>query len=269
MTNKLSSMRNLLRAGAFIALRSLSDRLNPTVPNNRVESAVRWLGFFEAPEPAEIIANYLRGYLLFGRSNPFGQWFHWYRLPARSVITRETAHVPRRQRSQLHRDGVEFRYNHDFDLIIRHCQEGRDGWLTDDAVEVYRSMQALGLIGTVGTYRDGQLCGGFWGLSVGRVFAIMSMFHIEKGGGSLALAALADSAAQGGRWSIIDCGGPGDHWDRYGARNLSVKEFSALVTRQLFEPDEASGNPAWTRVSPSTAAPTSMCCSLTESPLDV
>src|SRR5215472_11500815 len=124
------SIRNIARAGAFLVLRSAAQRMSPAVPNNRIEAAVRWLGFFEAPEPAEVIANYLRGYLLFGRRNPYGEWFHWYRLSARSVITRETAHVPRRQRPLLHRDDIEFRYNQDFELVIRHCQEGRDGWLT-------------------------------------------------------------------------------------------------------------------------------------------
>lgn len=244
--SSLFSVRNMARAGAFLALRGVARRMSPAVPNNRIESGARWLGFFEAPEPAEVVANYLRGYLLFGRRNPYGAWFHWYRLPARSVITRETAHVPRRQRSLLHRDDIEFRLNQDFELVIRHCQEGRDGWLTDQAVAVYRKMHTLGLIGTVGTYREGQLAGGFWGLSVGRVFAIMSMFHLEKSAGSLALAALADSLQHGGRWSVIDCGGPGYHWDRYGAQNLSVEQFSALVTSQLFVPDDATVYPSWT-----------------------
>src|SRR5579871_5213812 len=241
----LGSVRNIARAGAFLALRSIARRLSPAVQNTPVESATRWLGFFEAPAPAEVVANYLRGYLLFGRRNPYGEWFHWYRLPARSVIARETAHVPRRQRPLIHREDVEFRYNQDFELVMRHCQEGRDGWLTDEAVAVYRKMHTLGLIGIVGTYREGRLAGGFWGLSVGRVFAIMSMFHLEKSAGSLALAALADSLRNGGRWAWIDCGGPGGHWDRYGAQNLSVEDFAALVTSQLFLPQDSTAYSSW------------------------
>jgi Leu/Phe-tRNA-protein transferase len=73
----------------------------------------------------------------------------------------------------------------------------------------------------------------------------MSMFHLEKSAGSLALAALADSLLHGGRWAVIDCGGPGHHWDRYGAQNLSVEHFSALVTSQLIVPEDATGYSAW------------------------
>jgi len=39
----------------------------------------------------------------------------------------------------------------------------------------------------VGTYRDGRLVGGLWGLEIGRVFSIMSMFHLENHAGALAL----------------------------------------------------------------------------------
>lgn len=260
--SSLGSIRNVARAGAFLALRAIAARMSPAAPNTRAESAVRWLGFFETPEPAEVVANYLRGYLLFGRRNPYGEWFHWYRLPARSVITQESAHVPRRQRPLLHRNDIEFRYNQDFELVIRHCQEGRDGWLTDEAVAVYRKMQALGLIGTVGTYFEGQLAGGFWGLSVGRVFAIMSMFHLEKSAGSLALAALADSLQHGGRWTMIDCGGPGYHWDRYGAQNLTVEQFSALVTSQLIFPEHPIDPSAWIQSKPTTPAQSTIPCTI-------
>lgn len=261
-------IRNMARSGGFLSLRSVLRRFSPAVPNNGIESSLRWLGFFEAPQPAEVVANYLRGYLLFGRRNSFGEWFHWYRLPARSVITRQTAHIPRRQRSWLNRKDIEFRLNHDFERVIHHCQEGRDGWLTDEAVAVYRKMHSLGLIGTVETYRDGRLEGGFWGLSIGRVFAIMSMFHIEKSAGSMALAALTDSLMNGGRWTIVDCGGPGYHWDRYGARNLSVEQFSALVTRQLFVPEGAT-SPEWTSSEEGSRTNGAVECAPTSTPVDI
>lgn len=265
----LGSVRNIARAGAFLALRSVANRVSPAVQNSLAERSTRWLGFFEAPAPAEVVANYLRGYLLFGRRNPYGEWFHWYRLPARSVITRESAHVPRRQRPLIHRDDVEFRYNQDFELVMRHCQEGRDGWLTDDAVAVYRKMHTLGLIGIAGTYREGKLAGGFWGLSIGRVFAIMSMFHLEKSAGSLALAAMADSLRNGGRWALIDCGGPGDHWDRYGARNLSVEEFAALVTSQLFLPEDTTAYSSWISAKPTPPAPSPIAGAMASPPADL
>jgi len=245
MRQRAIRFRQIAREWAFLATRGLLSRLNPQIAGTRPEWIFRWLGFFEPPEPAEIIANYLRGYLLFGRNTAQEEWFHWYSLPVRSVITRDTAQVPRSKRRFLHNGEFEFHFDRDVEQIMRCCQRGRDGWMTESAVRVYLGMQKLGLITSLGTYRDGHLVGGFWGLSVGRVFAMMSMFHLESNAGSLALAHLVDEVSRDGRWSIIDCGGPGEHWRRYGARNLSVPQFSALVTSQLFDADRSLDYSRW------------------------
>jgi leucyl/phenylalanyl-tRNA--protein transferase len=241
----------LAREWTFLAIRGLLRRFHPQIAGTRPESLFRWLGFFERPEPAEIIANYLRGYVLFGRNTRYGEWFHWYTVPERSVITRQTAQVPRRKRGLLQSGKYEFRYDQDVEQIIRFCQNGRDGWLTESIVRVYLDMQKLGFATSLGTYHDGRLVGGFWGLSVGRVFCIMSMFHFESNAGSVALSALSDEVRRGGRWSIIDCVGPKEHWDRYGAQNLSVRQFSALVTSQLFDPGQSLNYSRWTKREPS------------------
>jgi leucyl/phenylalanyl-tRNA---protein transferase len=243
----VSSGRQRARAWAFLALRGILSRCSPAIAGTGPEWMFRWLGFFEAPEPAEIIANYLRGYLLFGRNTRSGHWFHWYTLPMRSVITRATARVPKNKQRLLNRGDFEFRYNQDVEQIMRGCQQGRDGWLTEQAVDVYLGLRRLGLVASVGTYREGKLIGGFWGLSIGHVFAIMSMFHLESNTGSMALASLCDTVSHGGQWSIIDCGGPGDHWSRHGAENLTVRQFSALVTRQLCDAEQDFNYSRWTK----------------------
>jgi len=220
--------------------------MNPQIAGTRPESITRRLGFFERPEPAEMIANYLRGYLLFGRNTSRGDWFHWHTLPLRSVITRQWAHLNKNRRRQLRSAGFEFRYDQDLEQIMRLCQQGRDGWLTESVIEVYLSMRKLGLVTSLGAYRDGQLVAGFWGLSVGHVVAMMSMFHLEDNVGSMMVANLVNDVSQGKRWSIIDCSGPGEHWRRYGARTLNQKQFSALVTSQLFAPEDKLDFAEWT-----------------------
>jgi leucyl/phenylalanyl-tRNA--protein transferase len=247
MSNTANSLRQWARAGAFLTLRGILSRSSPAILGTRPEWMFRWLGFFEPPQPAEIIANYLRGYLLFGRNTPHGHWFHWYTLPVRSVITRATARVPKTQQRLLTRGDFEFRYDQDLEEIMRGCQQGRDGWLTEDAVQIYLGLQRLGLIASVGTYRDGKLIGGFWGLSVGPALGIMSTFHVQPNAGSMALAALCDSVRRGVRWSIVDCGGPGDHFTRHGAENLTVPQFSALVTSRIFDADGGFDYLRWTR----------------------
>lgn len=229
-------LQRTLRNMAFGALR-LFQRVNPAVPGNRVERMVRRIGFFRAPAPAEIVANYLRGFLLFGRESPSrvpaDGWFHWYWVPERAVITRQTASVPRRLRPLLHRADAGIRFDQDMEEIVHRCAAGRVGWLTEPAVAVYLEMLRMGLVASVGVYRDGRLVGGLWGLAIRRTFALMSMFHSENNAGALALAALTESVGQEGRFALIDCGGPSANWDRYGAKTMPVEAFTAMVTGDL------------------------------------
>ena len=126
--------------------------------------------------------------------------------------------MPKRLRSIQRRQDLVVRYDEDFEAIVGHCRDGRSGWLTDQAVDAYRSLYELGFVSTVGTYRDGRLVGGMWGIAVGRVFGLMSMFHLENHAGSLALAAVADCSRDGERWSLVDCGELKDNSKRYWAR---------------------------------------------------
>jgi leucyl/phenylalanyl-tRNA--protein transferase len=187
----------------------------------------------ESPSAAEIAANYTRGWVLFGvRMRGLGG-LEWRRFPKRAVITRETAHVPKRLRSIQRRQDLVIRYDQDFEAIVEHCRQGRPGWLTDQAVSAYRSLYERGFIATVGTYRDGRLVGGMWGITVGRVFGLMSMFHLENHAGSLALAAVADCVRDGERWSLIDCGELKDNSKRFGAYEIPSDQFCELVWLSL------------------------------------
>src|ERR1700759_1191750 len=183
----------------------------------------------ESPSAAEIAANYTRGWVLFGVDIPGLGGLEWRRFPNRAVITRDTARVPKRLRSLQRRQDLVVRYDEDFEAIVGHCREGRSGWLTAQAVDAYRSLHALGFVATVGTYRDGRLVGGTWGITVGPVLGLMSMFHLENHAGSLALAAVADCVRDGERWSLVDCGELKDNSKRYGAHEIPSDQFSELV----------------------------------------
>jgi leucyl/phenylalanyl-tRNA--protein transferase len=149
----------------------------------------------------------------------------------RAVMTKQTARVPKRLRGIQRRGEMEVRFDQDFEAIIRACQEGRAGWMwiTPALIDVYRELRSLGFVSTVGTYRDGQLVGGLWGIGIGGAFGLMSMFHRENHAGSLAMAALVNAVLTEGRWSVIDVGAMTANFARYGATEIPVAEFCELL----------------------------------------
>jgi leucyl/phenylalanyl-tRNA--protein transferase len=189
--------------------------------------------YTKTPSASEIVANYARGWVLFGHPFKVIHGLEWHRFPQRAVITQETAHVPKRLRELQRRLQLEVRFDEDFEMMVEHCREGRSGWLTDEAVSAYRSVHDLGFSATVGTYRDGRLVGGMWGITVGRTFTIMSMFHLEDNAGSLALAAVAERVMAGDRWSLVDFGFLNANFKRYGGSYISTEEFCELIWRSM------------------------------------
>jgi leucyl/phenylalanyl-tRNA---protein transferase len=183
------------------------------------------------PTAPEVIGNYARGLVLFGRSGARWVKFEWRSFPTRAVITRETAKVPKSLHRIQRRGELEARFDQDFEEIIRGCQEGRTDWMwiTPAVIDVYREMRRLGFISTVGTYRDGRLVGGLWGIGIGDAFGLMSMFHREDHAGSLAMAALVNALLHEGRWSVIDFGVMTPNFSRYGAQEVSSAEFCEVL----------------------------------------
>lgn len=187
---------------------------------------------WSSPDADEVIDRYLRGYVLFGR--PAGRLakFEWQSFDARAIATGENAKIPSRLRGLRRNSVMEVRFDQDLLEVARACQEGRSDWpwLTDELVDLYLKLGERGWMSTVGTYRDGQLVGGLLGISVGRTYSLMSVFHRENHAGSVALAALVDIVkSDDGRWSLIDFGHMTPHFERFGAVEVSEERLLELL----------------------------------------
>ena len=205
-------------------------------PDQAASEIARRVSGLVPPTAAEVVGNYARGLLLAGRAAADGEAssFEWLCPTERAVITPETAHVPKRLRPILRRGDLEVRFNQDFDEIIEQCRtQHGGGWLTAEVIEVYRDVHQRGFAGTVGTYRAGQLVGGFWGVQLGRVFSIESMFHTEDHAGAVALATLAESLSGDGPWSVVDCVTLNSNFARYGFAEIPAERFTELVLSNL------------------------------------
>ena len=187
------------------------------------------------PTAPQVVANYTRGLTLFGRARARRAIFEWRSFSTRGVITPATAKVPKSIRQIQRRTELSVKFDSDFEDIIHSCQRDPENWiwLTPALIDVYREVHRLGFVGTAAAYRDGQLVGGLWGISVGRVFGGMSMFHREDNAGSLALAALVGEILADGRWSVVDCGWINPHFKMYGAVEIPQEQFCELVWKTL------------------------------------
>lgn len=198
-------------------------------PARSADKAARSMSALIPTHPADVVGNYLRGLVLFGS----GDRVWWGRDRVRGIITAETAHVPKRVRTYARRDGVTIKYDTDLEAIIDGCRIGRDEtWLTPRVAELYLSLADMGVVTSVGTYFDGRLVAGNWGLRVGRTYGLLSMFHTENHAGAVAMAGAVERLGSDG-FEIIDVGQVTANFERFGAFECAIEEFCERVLAGL------------------------------------
>jgi leucyl/phenylalanyl-tRNA--protein transferase len=117
---------------------------------------------------------------------------------------------------------------------MRACAAPRDGqdgtWIQEEMVHAYCALHRLGYAHSVETWMDGELVGGLYGVSLGRMFYGESMFSRRTDASKIALAHLC---AQLQRWGfgMIDCQMNTAHLASMGAREINRQMFLTEIAR--------------------------------------
>ena len=174
-----------------------------------------------------------------------GQPLLWWSPDPRMVMFVDEFKLSRSLRKTVTRfnrtPGCELRIDSAFRSVILACantpREGQDGtWIVRDMVEAYTRWHALGRVHSFEVWVDGELTGGLYGVSFGRMFFGESMFAHRTDASKIAFAALVCFCRQHGV-SLIDCQQRTDHLTSMGGREVSRGEFERLLTPRLGESD--------------------------------
>jgi leucyl/phenylalanyl-tRNA--protein transferase len=173
-----------------------------------------------------------------------GQPVLWWSPDPRMVLLADEFRLSRSLRKTILRfarsPGCEVRIDSAFRRVIGACagtpREGQDGtWIVPDMVDAYCAWHAQGRVHSVETWIDGELAGGLYGVSLGRMFFGESMFSHRTDASKIALAALVCFCRAHGV-SMIDCQQHTGHLASMGARELPRAAFEARLARGLAQP---------------------------------
>jgi leucyl/phenylalanyl-tRNA--protein transferase len=134
---------------------------------------------------------------------------------------------------------VEVWVDRSFGQVMRACAAPRSDdvgtWITHDVMLAYGELHARGLAHSVETWVDGELVGGLYGVSLGRMFYGESMFARRADASKIALAALVQILLREGV-PMIDCQQNTRHLASLGGREISRHEFTAHVRHAVRQP---------------------------------
>ncbi len=164
----------------------------------------------------------------------------WFSPDPRWVIEPPKAHVPRSLRKQMRRGLYEVRADTAFAQVINGCAEssrrGQDStWITFEMEDAYNALHAAGYAHSIEAWREGELVGGLYGVSLGGVFFGESMFAAAPDASKVAFATLLGNLVRWG-FDLVDCQTKTEHLLRFGSVAVARKDFLATVKRSLANP---------------------------------
>jgi leucyl/phenylalanyl-tRNA--protein transferase len=117
----------------------------------------------------------------------------WSSPDPRCVIEWPRLHVSKRLARRLRRGEFQFTCNQRFGEVIRRCaseHRAKGVWITPSLIRAYDELHALGHAHSVEAWRDGELVGGVYGVSIGGMFGAESMFHVATDASKAAVVVL-------------------------------------------------------------------------------
>lgn len=173
-------------------------------------------------EPDTLVSAYRHGMFPMGLGDGGMPPMGWWSPLERGVLERDDLKVSRSLRRAVKTFDVTF--DHDFDAVISACAEpSRDGaWITEDIINAYTRLHALGWAHSVEVWKGTELVGGLYGVALGGLFAGESMFHHATDASKVALCALHEVVfADRNEPRLIDVQWRTDHLASLGASSLS------------------------------------------------
>ncbi len=153
----------------------------------------------------------------------------WWSPPERALLQLGHLHLSARARRHLRQRPFEIRLDTAFEAVIGYCSKvprpGQEGtWITADMRAAYVALHRAGHAHSVEAWRDGELRGGLYGVSLGGAFFGESMFSLEPEASRAALCALEERLSAWG-FTMLDGQLPHEGLLGYGFQVVQRSQF--------------------------------------------
>lgn len=163
---------------------------------------------------------------------------YWFYPPMRGVLMPDSIIIHKSMRSYLNRANWSFKWDTQFDTVIKQCKamhdEKTESWITEEFISGYNELHNLGYAHSLEVYEDDRLIGGLYGIGIGKCFSGESMFHRVPNASKYAFICLAQEM-QRLNFHFIDCQILNSYTKSLGAIEIPNFEFAKLHKLALEE----------------------------------
>ena len=164
----------------------------------------------------------------------------WVEPELRGVLPLDSFHVPKRLARTVRQAPFEIRFDTAFDDVLAACAQSVSNrpstWINSTIAELYGSLHRLGHAHSVEAWREGELVGGLYGVSLRRAFFGESMFSRETDASKVCLVHLVERLRQRG-FVLLDTQFTTEHLKRFGAIDIPREMYAGMLEDALQGPD--------------------------------
>lgn len=165
----------------------------------------------------------------------------WWSPDPRLVLVPEEFHLSKRLARIIRQNIFSVTFDTDFEKVITVCAEPRGNedpgtWIVPEMIEAYIRLHKAGYAHSVECRQQGELVGGLYGVSLGRVFYGESMFSRVSNSSKVAFVYLVQ-LLRGWDFSIIDCQVKTEHLKSLGAKEIPGYQFNYLLDGHIDAPN--------------------------------
>jgi len=160
----------------------------------------------------------------------------WVRPETRGVIPLDAFHVPKSLRKVIRQGHFDIRFDTDFGSVIDGCAQSREArpttWINASIRTAYTRLFEAGHCHTVEAWRDGELVGGLYGVTLGRAYFGESMFSRVRDASKVCLVHLVERLRSTG-FVLLDTQFTTEHLQRFGAIDVPRRKYEAMLQKAL------------------------------------
>ncbi len=156
----------------------------------------------------------------------------FYSSNPRSILELDSLHVSKSLARVIRKGTYEVHVDRDFEAVIRACADRKDTWINAEIIRAFIEFHQAGNAHSVEAYREDELVGGLYGVTLGAAFMGESMFSRMRDASKVCLVYLVERLKDRG-YVLLDCQIQNEHLARLGAVEIPGSEYLRRLDQAL------------------------------------
>lgn len=166
----------------------------------------------------------------------------WVDPKRRGVMPLDGFHISRSLARRMRRGGFRISIDTEFARVVQGCADRAETWISDEILEYYSILHAMGHAHSLEIWEGDELIGGVYGVVLGAAFFGESMFSRRTDASKIALAYLVDRLNVAG-YSLFDTQFLTEHLASLGGAEITRAEYHRQLERAIAAPAGFSETP--------------------------